>query len=65
MAKALRPKVKLSMGHYLAEKPLQFLAIDFTMLEKDSDGRENVLTMTDAFNKFTVAIQQKIKKHLW
>ena len=61
-AKALRPKVKPSMGHLLKVKPLQLLAIDFTMIEKASDGRENVLTMTDAFSKFTVAIQTKYQK---
>ena len=47
------------MGHVLADKPLKLLAIDFTMLEKASDGRENVLVMTDVFSKFTVAIPMK------
>ena len=61
-AKALRPTVKPSMGHLLAGKPLQLLAIDFTLLEKASDGRENVLTMIDAFSKFTVAIPTKDQK---
>ena len=62
IAKALRPTVKPSMGHLLADKPLQLLAIDFTLLEKASDGRENVLTMTDAFSKFTVAIPTRYQK---
>ena len=61
-AKALRPTVKPSMGHVLADKPLELLAIDFTMLEKASDGRENVLVMTDVFSKFTVAIPTKDQK---
>ena len=62
LAKALRPTVKPSMGHLLADKPLQLLAIDFTLLEKASDGRENVLTMTDAFSKFTIAIPTRDQK---
>ena len=61
-SKALRPTVKPSMGHVLADKPLELLAIDFTMLEKASDGRENVLVMTDVFSKFTVAIPTKDQK---
>ena len=61
-AKALRPTVKPSMGHVLADKLLELLGIDFTMLEKASDGRENVLVMTDVFSKFTVAIPTKDQK---
>ena len=61
-AKVLRPTVKLSVGHLLAEKPLKLLAIDYTKSEKASDGRKNVLTMTDAFSKFTVAIPTKDQK---
>jgi hypothetical protein len=30
--------------------------IDFTVLEPATDGRENVLVMTDIFSKFTVAV---------
>jgi hypothetical protein len=31
------------MGSLIACKPLDILAMDFTILEKSSDGRENVL----------------------
>ena len=44
------------MGHLLANRPLQILAIDFTKLDTGSDGRENVLVMTDVFTKYTVAV---------
>ncbi|KAI2650559.1 Retrovirus-related Pol polyprotein [Labeo rohita] len=44
------------MGHLLASKPNQILAIDFTTLEPSSDGRENVLIMTDVFSKYTLAV---------
>ena len=42
------------MGHLLATKPLEVLAIDFTLLEPATDGRENVLVMTD--DRFTHAV---------
>lgn len=38
------------------------VAIDFTILEKSSDGRENVLVMSDVFTKFTVAVPTKDQK---
>jgi hypothetical protein len=44
------------MSHLLASKPNEILAIDFTVLEPATDGRENVLVMTDIFSKFTVAV---------
>ena len=44
------------MGHMLATRPLETIAIDFTILEPASDGKENVLVITDVFTKFTQAI---------
>lgn len=44
------------MGHILATKPLEVIAVDFTILEPSSDGRENVLVITDIFTKYTVAV---------
>ena len=49
-------KVRTPMGSLLASKPLEVLAIDFTILEKSSNGIENVLVMTDVFTKYTVAV---------
>ncbi|CAC5383311.1 unnamed protein product [Mytilus coruscus] len=43
-------------------KPLDILAMDFTVLEKSSDGRENVLVLTDVFTKFTQAIPTRDQK---
>jgi hypothetical protein len=40
----------------LASAPNEILATYFTLLEKSSDGRENVLVLTDVFSKCTVAI---------
>ena len=48
--------VKTPMTSIIATKPLEVLAMDFTQLEPASDGRENVLVLTDVFTKFTVAV---------
>ena len=50
------------MGSLLALQPLEVLAIDFTILEPASDGRENVLVMTDVFTKFTHAVPTRDQK---
>ena len=53
---------KTPMGSIIAAKPLEVLAIDFTQLEPASDGRENVLVLTDVFTKFTVAVPTRDQK---
>ena len=45
-----------SMANLLAKKPLEVLAIDFTLLEPASNGMDNVLIITYAFTKYTMAI---------
>ena len=49
------PALHTTSSHLLASRPLEILAIDFTKLETASDGRENVLVLTDVFSKFTQA----------
>ena len=61
-AKAPQQKVKPPIKSLLATYPLEILAIDFTMLEMASNGKENVLVMTDVFTKFTCAIPTKDQK---
>lgn len=39
--------VKPLITNLLAFRPLDIVAMDFTLLEKSSDGRENVLVITD------------------
>ncbi|KAJ8280789.1 hypothetical protein GJAV_G00058990 [Gymnothorax javanicus] len=56
VSKAPQPKVVTSMGSLLASRPLEVVAMDFTAMEPSSDGRENVLILTDVFSKFTVAM---------
>lgn len=59
LAKAVTPQIRVAMGHLLASRPNEVLAIDFTLLEPSQDGKENVLIMTDVFSKFTQAIATK------
>ena len=54
--------VRTPMGSIIATKPLEVLAMDFTLLEPASDGRENVLVLTDVFTKYTVAIPTRDQK---
>lgn len=56
VAKMPQPRVHTPLGHLLSSKPNQIVAMDFTVLERSSCGRENVLVMTDVFSKFTVAV---------
>ncbi|KAL0153780.1 hypothetical protein M9458_050896, partial [Cirrhinus mrigala] len=44
------------MGHLLAARPNEILALDFTVLEPSRSGLENVLVMTDIFTKYTLAV---------
>uniref|UniRef100_A0A3B3SEI7 Gypsy retrotransposon integrase-like protein 1 n=1 Tax=Paramormyrops kingsleyae TaxID=1676925 RepID=A0A3B3SEI7_9TELE len=56
VAKDNQPVAHSYMGHLLASKPNEILAIDYTVLEPASNGLENVLVMTDIFSKYTLAI---------
>lgn len=59
LSKAVQPKVKTYMGTVRASRPHEILAIDFTVLEPSTDGRENVLVMTDVFSKYTQTVPTK------
>ncbi|XP_052464763.1 uncharacterized protein LOC128021529 [Carassius gibelio] len=59
LSKVVRPKVRTFMGHLMADRPLDIVAIDFTLLEPSTSGMENVLIMTDVFSKYTQAIPTK------
>lgn len=62
LAKMPNPRIRPPMGSLLATRPLEILAIDFTVLEPGTDGRENVLVMTDVFTKFTCAVPTRDQK---
>ncbi|KAI5620525.1 hypothetical protein C0J50_19992 [Silurus asotus] len=55
-AKGVQPVASSFMGHLLASRPNEILAMDFTMLEPTSSGLENVLVITDVFTKYTLAV---------
>lgn len=55
-------KIKTPLGRLVADKPLECIAIDYTLLEKSSDGREDVLVITDVFTKFTIAVPTRGQK---
>ena len=55
LAKRVVPTICTSSGHLLASKTLEVIAIDFTVIEKASDGHENILVVTDIFCKFPQA----------
>ncbi|VDH90674.1 Hypothetical predicted protein [Mytilus galloprovincialis] len=64
VAKMPCPRISVPMSHLLASKPNEILAIDFTILEPASDGRENVLVITDKM-KILVTIDMKyVSEHL-
>ena len=54
-AKTPAIKTHQPLGQLTATRPLQLVAMDFTLLERAADGRELVLVLTDAFTKWTVA----------
>ena len=55
-AKTPAIKTHQPLGQLSATRPLQLVAMDFSLLERASDGRELVLVLTDTFTKWTVAI---------
>lgn len=62
IAKAVLPSVRTFMGHLMVPKTLEVVAIDFTTLERASDGRENILVITDINSKFTPAYPRSDQK---
>ena len=48
------PKPKI--GHLEAHNPLDLVCLDFTKIDPSKTGKENVLVITDAFTKFSLAV---------
>ena len=55
-------KVITPLGTISVTAPLEVVAIDFTVVEPASDGRENILVITDVFTKWTVAVPTRDQK---
>ena len=49
-----QPKPKIS--HLEAHNPLDLVCLDFTKIDLSKTGKENVLVITDAFTKFSLAV---------
>lgn len=62
VAKAPLPRLVTEWGSLLASRPLEILAMDFTVLEPSSDGWENVLLFMDVFSKFTATVPTRDQK---
>lgn len=56
VANDIQPPVHSFMGHLLASRPNEILAMDYTVLEPSRNGLENVLVLTDVFSKYTLAV---------
>ncbi|KAL2095549.1 hypothetical protein ACEWY4_007697 [Coilia grayii] len=62
LGKVVLPKVRAYWGTLQAGWPNEILAMDFTSLDPASDGRENVLVLTDVFTKYAQAIPTQDQK---
>ena len=49
-----QPKPKI--GHLEAHNPLDLVCLDFTKIDPSKTGKENVLVITGAFTKFSLAV---------
>ncbi|KAL0147914.1 hypothetical protein M9458_056791, partial [Cirrhinus mrigala] len=59
LTKMPQPRIHAPMKPFLASRPPEVVAVDFTVVEPSSNGRENVLIVTDVFTKFTQAFPAK------
>ena len=62
LTKMPQPKIQAPQVPFLATRPLEVVAVDYTTLERATDGRENVLVMTDVFTKFSQAFATRDQK---
>lgn len=59
LAKDVFPKTIAPMTCTKVTTPLEVVDMDYTLLERSSEGFENVLVLTDMFTRFTVAVPTK------
>ncbi len=62
IAKPPMPKIKPPFENFLASRPLEVVSVDYDKLEPSSDGREDVLVITDIFSKFTQTVVTRDQK---
>ena len=56
LQKAIITPLNQNYGHLITHNPLDLVCLDFTQVDPSKWGKENVLVMTDAFTKFSVAV---------
>ena len=56
VAKGLYNDPNVKQGSLIANYPLEILCLDFTTMDCNKDGKENIFVMTDAFSNFIVAV---------
>jgi transposase InsO family protein len=49
-------QVKTPLGTIRATRPFEVVAMDFTLMDKASNGCETILVLTDVFSKYTIAV---------
>ena len=62
LAKIKPHTLRTPIGRLMGTHPLEVVAMDFAMLEPSSDGRHNVLVITDVLSKFTIAVPTRNQK---
>ncbi|XP_041841581.1 uncharacterized protein LOC121640000 [Melanotaenia boesemani] len=62
LTKMPQPRIQAPQTSFLATRPLEVVAVDYTTLERATDGRENVLVITDVFTKFSQAFATRDQK---
>ncbi|XP_051938977.1 uncharacterized protein K02A2.6-like [Hippocampus zosterae] len=62
LTKMPQPKIRAPQTQFLATRPLEVVPVDFTTLERATDGRESLLVITDVFTKFSQAIAVRDQK---
>ena len=62
LGKAALPAAHPPTGHLTASRPLEVVALDFSLLERSRDGFEQVLVVTDVFTKYTQAFPTRDQK---
>ena len=64
MAKGHYTGPHTQQGLLVTNNPLNLLCIDFLKVDPSRDGKENILVLTDAFNKFSQAFITNNQKAL-
>ena len=54
--------IKTPLGPLMASRPMEVVALDYTVLDKASNGLENALVITDIFSKWVDVVATKDQK---